>query len=183
MSAIAKLNNPPVGKMKNSVCAKTQTEFFGPPGGILRRCRAFASLRSLPTSAKTVHRTVFFRTLTRSPSHFERNEKLRLRKNANGVFFGPPGGIRTPGLWNRNPLRYPASPRAAVRCYCTPFTVVLQALFCAFQKDLFFALIGRMRFGSSTREILNSNRPMALKVIGRCLFLLQELAELSVNIW
>ena len=29
-------------------------------------------------------------------------------------FFGPPGGIRTPGLWNRNPLRYPASPRADV---------------------------------------------------------------------
>ena len=31
-----------------------------------------------------------------------------------GFFVGPPGGIRTPGLWNRNPLRYPASPRAAV---------------------------------------------------------------------
>lgn len=27
---------------------------------------------------------------------------------------GPPGGIRTPGLWNRNPLRYPASPRAVI---------------------------------------------------------------------
>ena len=28
--------------------------------------------------------------------------------------FGPPGGIRTPGLQNRNLLRYPASPRADV---------------------------------------------------------------------
>ena len=30
--------------------------------------------------------------------------------------LGPPGGIRTPGLWNRNPLRYPASPRADMVC-------------------------------------------------------------------
>lgn len=28
--------------------------------------------------------------------------------------FGPPGGIRTPGLQNRNLLRYPASPRAEI---------------------------------------------------------------------
>ena len=30
------------------------------------------------------------------------------------LLLGPPGGIRTPGLWNRNPLRYPASPRADI---------------------------------------------------------------------
>ena len=28
------------------------------------------------------------------------------------IFSGPPGGTRTPSLWNRNPLRYPISPRA-----------------------------------------------------------------------
>ena len=33
--------------------------------------------------------------------------------------FGPPGGIRTPDLQNRNLLRYPASPRAEdiILCY------------------------------------------------------------------
>ena len=46
--------------------------------------------------------------------------------------FGPPGGIRTPGLWNRNPLRYPASPRAdnspyRSGIYCTPSAENLQA--------------------------------------------------------
>lgn len=30
---------------------------------------------------------------------------------------GPPGGIRTPGLQNRNLLRYPASPRAGIKLY------------------------------------------------------------------
>ncbi len=37
--------------------------------------------------------------------------------------IGPPGGIRTPGLWNRNPLRYPASPRADNSPYRSGFIV------------------------------------------------------------
>ena len=41
------------------------------------------------------------------------NEKSQTRSRL-GFFVGPPGGIRTPGLWNRNPLRYPASPRAVM---------------------------------------------------------------------
>lgn len=34
---------------------------------------------------------------------------------------GPPGGIRTPALRNRNPLRYPATPRADLFNYISFF--------------------------------------------------------------
>ena len=40
-----------------------------------------------------------------------RTEKLKIGLTMR-FFIGPPGGIRTPGLQNRNLLRYPASPRA-----------------------------------------------------------------------
>ena len=42
------------------------------------------------------------------------------------LFIGPPGGIRTPGLWNRNPLRYPASPRADIMERLGFYTVFLE---------------------------------------------------------
>ena len=47
-------------------------------------------------------------------SNISTNEKRECHQLVTLSFFGPPGGIRTPGLWNRNPLRYPASPRADV---------------------------------------------------------------------
>ncbi len=55
---------------------------------------------------KTIHRIVFFTPLT--PSVFE----SLVRKNAQSTkvlahFFGPPEGIRTPTLQNRNLLHYP----------------------------------------------------------------------------
>ena len=53
----------------------------------------------------------------------EKNEKRKVKrtKKETATFFrklpflfGPPGGIRTPGLQNRNLLRYPASLRAEI---------------------------------------------------------------------
>ena len=44
------------------------------------------------------------------------------------VDFGPPEGIRTPVLQNRNLLRYPAAPRAEILNFCLGFPSFL--LFC-----------------------------------------------------
>ncbi len=62
------------------------------------------------------------------------NEKESTDLTVSALFFGPPGGIRTPGLWNRNPLRYPASPRAVMGAcqsayYCTTKQSALQEVF------------------------------------------------------
>ncbi len=71
-----------------------------------------------------------------------RDKKKTRTRFACGSSFGPPGGIRTPGLWNRNPLRYPASPRADIYAslggvyYSTSFARRLQALSDVFRKIL-----------------------------------------------
>ena len=78
------------------------------------RCRLASSVlvaQLLRTSKlKTVHRTVFLTVLTLSGF-----ESLRTKKGAppdgDALFFGPPEGIRTPDLQNRNLLRYPTAPR------------------------------------------------------------------------
>ena len=65
------------------------------------------------------------------PQKKENFSKIEKKNRINTDFFsihavltiGPPGGIRTPGLQNRNLLRYPASPRAetfrCIRYYST----------------------------------------------------------------
>lgn len=65
----------------------------------------------------------------------QKHPQTRLNSRVYRCFHhGPPGGIRTPGLWNRNPLRYPASPRADFPLckehinFTTTF-YILQALF------------------------------------------------------
>ncbi|WP_296058242.1 hypothetical protein [uncultured Eubacterium sp.] len=71
---------------------------------------SLASLRSLPPSAKTVHRTVFFRRLCLSPSLFESlfyEKKNHHHKGSDFIFGGEQG------IFPRLP---PLSPRYA-RCH------------------------------------------------------------------
>ena len=88
--------------------------FFGPPEGILSRCcRTYRLAALVATSVKTVPRTVFFRY---APSLFESLRLIIIKKRQRHlkgavIVFGPPEGIRTPVLQNRNLLRYPAAPR------------------------------------------------------------------------
>ena len=78
---------------------------------------------------KTVHRTVFLTPLTLSGFESHRTEKESPNLTVRTLFFGPPGGTRTPILWNRNPLRYPISPRAdGCEKYCTPSGRISQPL-------------------------------------------------------
>ena len=82
---------PTVPRKKKDLALLRTVFLFGPPGGILN---------------------------PRVSPPWRNGEKKRTphAKRARRSLFGPPGGIRTPGLWNRNPLRYPASPRADILC-------------------------------------------------------------------
>ena len=91
----------------------------GPPGGMAaqRFCLALPVLAAklLRTSQlKTCRRHVFSTPLTLSGFESLQNKKVQHPHKVDAVLYGPPGGIRTPGLQNRNLLRYPASPRADV---------------------------------------------------------------------
>ncbi len=88
---------------------------FCPPGGILdiQSCRFevgqvfFSSPRLSPADSCR-------RKLAGGSAHPPTPQSKRDTTDVVSLLLGPPGGIRTPGLWNRNPLRYPASPRADI---------------------------------------------------------------------
>ena len=92
-----------MARPKGNVIGFTMCSTFG------NRFRIFIAL--LLTELKTVHRTVFL-TLVRIPS-----DAIVPKKKApfsRCFLFGPPEGIRTPVLQNRNLLRYPTAPRAEI---------------------------------------------------------------------
>ena len=69
------------------------------------------------------HRGIFFTVGFKSLRILGRS---KLKAPIKGAFsFGPPEGIWTPILRNRNPLRYPIAPRADVcgRVFCLPFFI------------------------------------------------------------
>ena len=77
-------------------------EFFGGEGGIFPSTAALSRLASLvATSAKTVHRTVFFRKaslcslLVRIPPYKSQYQKIKTPTTVGVFIFGGEGGIRT----------------------------------------------------------------------------------------
>ncbi len=76
-----------------------------------RFCAKFL-LSLLSACAKSVKiRFAAFRGVRK---HTSKSKNTRDTHTRVPCVLGPLGGIRTPVLWNRNPLRYPASPRAVM---------------------------------------------------------------------
>ena len=96
-----------------------ELSFFGGAGGSLPAQRAYRAASGLPTSAKTVHWTVFFRKsmicslLVRLPNI---NKKIKARHKDELLFLVEPGGVEPP---SKN-LFLPASP-SAVSCLNFPY--------------------------------------------------------------
>ena len=81
----------------------------------IKSCPAFCPA----TSRKALSFYGIYRTTASRKQKSKSREKPYVSRLFAAFVIGPPGGIRTPGLWNRNPLRYPASPRAGICCSCT----------------------------------------------------------------
>lgn len=96
---------------KNTRAVKTTLVFLVRRKGFSAAAAAIASLRSLPTAAKTAHRAVFFRMLRILPPCSNPFlcaviiKSLRQRKLPE--VFGTPEGIRTPDLLVRSQTLYP----------------------------------------------------------------------------
>ena len=94
---------------------------FGPPEGILSRCcRTYRLAYARCHVGKNSPPDCFLpqadacSLLVRIPDvSYETKKEVATLKGHN-FFFGPPEGIRTPALQNRNLLRYPAAPQAEI---------------------------------------------------------------------
>ena len=122
----------PRGRGKSDVCPDGQVMICLRHSDVLLLCRKVMRCVPLPSCAKhtsLAKQTSHTKCTSRSAKTEHIVQKTHLLVDKRCVFCGPPEGIRTPGLQNRNLLRYPAAPRAEIYSTVARAILIILMLF------------------------------------------------------